>query len=266
MTELERPIRVILEGPDCCGKTTLAGKLPGVRIHHGPLLNLDGHEFFYKMIHSLNNYDIIDRCWISEFIYGKQYRGETRIDPIHCRMFNRVAYSRGFVILRCLTDLETVLNTFLDRDEYLDNTDILAKIYNKYKLMHTGCITINFNYKFQSLKTVLRIIKEVSPDINTGPGIGHQVKSISNLVIAPEFGINYNDESYEYAITKYFYDRGISEFYLYWVKPEHLHLVNLSDYKSVYVPEHSSSISLLNQLRDIPHTFIPGDHYASNFS
>ena len=79
---------VILEGPDGAGKTSLSetlrehlqkSKMTHV-VKHGPYNGISPEElcriYFRSMSHALtyNDHVILDRCWLSEPIYGNVYR------------------------------------------------------------------------------------------------------------------------------------------------------------------------------------------------
>ena len=105
---------IILEGPDGGGKTTLAETLRAQLqsngmthvIKHGPYKGVQSEDlckiFFRSMSQALTYDDhvIMDRSWLSEPIYGNVYRkGENRVDMPRRRMLERVALSRGAVVV-----------------------------------------------------------------------------------------------------------------------------------------------------------------------
>ena len=85
---------IIVEGPDGCGKSTMVRALQAKReienvktVHHGPYLEKCRSELLQTYLASINsfkedkNFDIMimDRCWVSEFIYGPIVRGSSRL-------------------------------------------------------------------------------------------------------------------------------------------------------------------------------------------
>lgn len=156
---------IILEGPDGGGKTTLAetlrSRLQNDRmthvVKHGPYKGVASEDlckiYFRSMSQALTYDDnvIMDRSWLSEPIYGQVYRkGENRIDMPRWRMLERVALSRGAVVIQCQPDYEDCAKTFLHRheDEYLDTLGQLKEVYDAYELLqqHTCLPVIHYDY------------------------------------------------------------------------------------------------------------------------
>lgn len=165
---------IILEGPDGGGKTTLAEalrhRLQSDRmthvIKHGPYKGVKSEDlckmFFRSMSQALTYDDhvIMDRSWLSEPIYGEVYRnGENRVDMPRHRMLERVALSRGAVVIHCQPDLEVCIKTFSGRldDEYLDNVEQLKAVYQGYELldMKTCLPVIPYDYERDTLEGLL---------------------------------------------------------------------------------------------------------------
>lgn len=172
---------VILEGPDGGGKTTLAEQLRHVlqertmvhSIKHGPYKGVDSEQlckiYFRSMSQALTYDDtvILDRAWLSEPIYGEVYRnGADRVDTPRRRMLERVALSRGAVVVHCQPDIEVCLKTFKSRmdDEYLDNTEQLEAVYHGYEtLPQRTCLpVIPYDYERDTLEGLLHKLMDRS--------------------------------------------------------------------------------------------------------
>lgn len=156
---------VILEGPDGAGKTTLSetlrehlqkSKMTHV-VKHGPYNNISPEElcriYFRSMSHALtyNDHVILDRCWLSEPIYGNVYRdGKNRIDVPRRRMLERTALARGAVVVHCQPDFEVCLKAFSARldDEYLDTVKQLKQVYEEYDSLGQGTSLPVVHYDF----------------------------------------------------------------------------------------------------------------------
>ena len=143
---------IILEGPDGGGKTTLAERLRqffGTHrmthvMKHGPYIGMSTEDlcktYFRSMTQALTYDDhvIMDRSWLSEPIYGTVYRnGANRVDLPRRRMLERVALSRGAVVVHCQPDLSLCVDTFKQRKgiEYLDTTEQLGAVYEAYETL-----------------------------------------------------------------------------------------------------------------------------------
>ena len=172
---------IILEGPDGGGKTTLAETLRAQLqsngmthvIKHGPYKGVQSEDlckiFFRSMSQALtyNDHVIMDRSWLSEPIYGSVYRkGENRVDMPRRRMLERVALSRGAVVVQCQPDFEVCAKTFMSRidDEYLDTIGQLKQVYDEYEqLPQRTCLpVIQYDYTSGTLSELLQQLNDKS--------------------------------------------------------------------------------------------------------
>lgn len=149
---------VILEGPDGCGKTTLANKLIELNNGVGEYIHAT-YRFKNKMplYHaailrkalklSKNKLVIIDRLHISEYIYAKVFRGGTKW-PWQLRVFNCICDSLNIPIVICIpSSLERGIQWFeqvkKDRYEMFDNITEIIKEYIDYVKHNKGFIIYN---------------------------------------------------------------------------------------------------------------------------
>lgn len=172
---------LILEGPDGAGKTTLAETLRqrfqgNGMVHivkHGPYTGIEPEHlcriYFRAMSPALTFDDtvIMDRSWISEPIYGEVYRnGQNRIDMPRKRMLERVALSRGVVVIHCQPDFETCAETFEKRpdEEYLDDINQLEQVYEEYEALPliTNLPTVHYDYTCDTVDELLDKVAKVS--------------------------------------------------------------------------------------------------------
>jgi thymidylate kinase len=172
---------LILEGPDGAGKTTLAETLRqrfqgNGMVHivkHGPYTGVESEHlcriYFRAMSPALTFDDtvIMDRSWISEPIYGEVYRnGQNRIDLPRKRMLERVALSRGAVVIHCQPDFETCAETFEKRpdEEYLDDISQLEQVYEEYEALPliTNLPTVRYDYTRDTVDELLDKVAKVS--------------------------------------------------------------------------------------------------------
>lgn len=105
---------VILEGPDCTGKSTLARKLVetfnGVYIHAtwSEQLARAMWDYHLQIVNDAvrqcdDRLVVVDRLWLSEVIYGAVYRGGSKI-PHEGRMLDRILRSYGALNVICLPE------------------------------------------------------------------------------------------------------------------------------------------------------------------
>lgn len=134
---------IILEGPDGSGKSTIAAAIAkrlGVLVdHHGPYLRESQitHHYLTSMqpVILSDNHVVMDRCWISEHIYGRVYReGLNRISMHDELMLNGIAAELHATFIICLPPLEVCLRNYRERKalEYLDNEDQLKYVWGMY--------------------------------------------------------------------------------------------------------------------------------------
>lgn len=138
----------IFEGPDGGGKSTLAQKWfkPGdaALFNHGPYLNRTGQEIVTAYAHDIEYAKttgrpvIMDRCWVSEFIYGPIMRGEDRIDTSMRQVLETQAKEAHAVLIICLPSFESCRTAYMSRRhlEYLDNEEQLLNVYKGYRRYH----------------------------------------------------------------------------------------------------------------------------------
>lgn len=172
---------VILEGPDGGGKTQLADALrqrmqQSRVVHtakHGPYTGVAPADlcriYFRAMTPALTHDEhvIMDRSWVSESIYGDVYRsGVNRVDMQRRRMLERIALSRGAVLVVCQPPFENCAKTFLlrEKDEYLDNLSQLKAVYEAYDSLGQNMALpfVHYDYTRDNVDTLLGVIKERS--------------------------------------------------------------------------------------------------------
>lgn len=163
----------IFEGPDGSGKTTAAteyAKRTGARlIHCGPLPRLTakglGRYYLEAMAPALDGYQdvVLDRCWASEPVYGKVFRGgKDRLGAAGRRLLERVALRCDARLVLCLPPEETCLGHWRKRRaaglEYLDKENQLSHVWREYAARYasgelTQLHTYVYDYSVPSAET-----------------------------------------------------------------------------------------------------------------
>lgn len=158
---------IILEGPDCGGKTTLATELMkrlsnSVKIHHGPFPRVNRQQLprFYleSMQPMLDRWHglVMDRSWLSEQVYGPVFRGSNRVDDVCRRHLERIAMRHGAVVVLCLPPWEKVREKWAERKgldpkaEMLENEDQLREVYDRYNKLETDLPVVRYDYTTQA--------------------------------------------------------------------------------------------------------------------
>jgi len=160
---------VILDGPDACGKTTLANRLiekyGGEYIHatykfakkmplyHGALLRRALKKAKKHLV-------IIDRLHVSEYIYAKVFRGGTPW-PWMLPMFNNICRDLSIPIIICVPEtfergVEWFTETKKERYEMYDDMKNVLKEYIEYAKTHN---VITYNRDKNEFERVDEIIR-----------------------------------------------------------------------------------------------------------
>lgn len=147
----------IFEGPDGGGKTTAAieyAKETGAHyVHLGSFPSLrEGLARMYveaMMPAILGHADVVmDRCWMSEPIYGSIYRGAPRLTGVEVRMLERLAMRCATVVVRCMTTKDEMLNHWRGRlaSELVKDETKMRAIIDAYVNMPTSLPLVEWNY------------------------------------------------------------------------------------------------------------------------
>jgi thymidylate kinase len=173
-------MNLIIEGPDCSGKSTLiaAAFADFCVIHNGVYKSpTDAFNRFMQQIpsvHNAVNHPILiwDRNYPSELIYGDIYRQKTltaeqteEVETAHLAM--------GTIVVLCLPPRDVVLAAWRDRknhgQEYVEMEDsfnlILDAYYENFSdICQLPCII--YDYTTMSVEDLMDSIKEMEMSLN----------------------------------------------------------------------------------------------------
>lgn len=148
---------VILEGPDGAGKSTLAKALQAefpksVLLHNGPQAGLSSTDlynaYFTQLRKAAQQPVILDRCWVSENVYGPIHRGVSRLTPWQTQSLEAEALGLGALLIMCRPSFKKCLVAFESgREEMLKSRDALWDVYNTYESVKTGLPTVIYDYR-----------------------------------------------------------------------------------------------------------------------
>lgn len=139
---------IIIEGPDCTGKTTLATALmnAGGRCrfdyrHEGPPpRSTTALRHYAGVLARLNEPTILDRFHLGELVYGPLVRGSSGLSPYALRLLRRVVNGLGVRIVLCLCDYDTALATWkhrqADGNEFLDDEHKYSSSFASFERLH----------------------------------------------------------------------------------------------------------------------------------
>lgn len=158
---------VLFEGPDGSGKTLIATTFAAVNdaeyIHFGPMK--DEKYFAAEMFRAMQSAliegrDVVmDRCWISEIIYGTVYRnGAVRLSAGDVADLERYASWCGGIIVMCLPSFSLVKETFNSRREIemLDSVDQLRAVYDGYCQFHSHRLPM-VTHNYADSESIVRV-------------------------------------------------------------------------------------------------------------
>lgn len=132
---------VVLEGPDCSGKTQLAERLAiefGFKVVHTGRPGKDEDLFVSytdRLIEALSDDQpvVFDRLHIGETVYGPVMRKTDLLGPLGLRLIDRVIAARNVKTVICLLERSTYIPRFTNRgDDYVKDSVKAIKIYNQY--------------------------------------------------------------------------------------------------------------------------------------
>lgn len=131
-------MRLILEGPDCAGKSTMAKDL-------AERLQLDIIKSTYYGPKTSDAYRerlachdaVIDRCWISEVIYSKYFGYDSSVDDFTDKLLNDCCVKMRIPIVVMLPPIDLIIYRMRERgDDFYSvvapNVHAIYKDYEEY--------------------------------------------------------------------------------------------------------------------------------------
>lgn len=180
---------IILEGPDCGGKSTLAKELElrgYAVIHTGPPGSTPPYESYFSALQHLttrvkagidNRPVVFDRFHLGERVYGKVLRENDRLGPVYHRMLDRILLGLGAVLVYCTTDEADMLKKWKQRNaegkELVTDSGVYQELFQEYEF-HFGTQSIEwhtYDYRYSTPDDLLETVNASYVE-NKGPGIG----------------------------------------------------------------------------------------------
>ena len=142
-------MRLILEGPDCAGKSTMAKELAerlGLDIikstYHGP-------KYKSAYVKHLECHDVvIDRCWISEVIYSKYFVRRSEVDDFTDRMLCDICVKRNIPIVVMLPPIDVIIQRMMYRGDDFYSV-VFPNVHAIYKDYEYYCASRPFIHVFR---------------------------------------------------------------------------------------------------------------------
>jgi len=170
---------IILEGPDCAGKSSLA-KVVFNDWHYK-------HQGVYKtdpMVETIIQSDVCmdatvwDRLHLGEQVYGPVYRGDDKLGMACLRMTERYLLRKRSVVIRCLPPWENVRAEFeqrLNEEMFGRGDDWQLKLrgqYSGYERLKTHLRMWDWDYTTDDPVKLRDQVLAGLPEHDSGPGVG----------------------------------------------------------------------------------------------
>jgi thymidylate kinase len=163
MTAIKRHQFVIVEGPDCSGKSTLVERLKNTLCWDSKYLrHAEGNQFFrYLREYAHGETIVFDRSHFSEEVYSKMWRGGSPFCKNEKKILYDICNMYGLIIF-CLPAVENMKERYKKRGFSQQIT--LGELKKSYELFleeskHAHIIYHSENY--DELETILVKIKEM---------------------------------------------------------------------------------------------------------
>lgn len=200
------PPVIVLEGPDCGGKTTLANWLVKNHdcqlVHTGPPQGLPFQEYMSQLMDvdlkrrmGMDTRPVVfDRLHLGERVYGPIVRDNDRLGPYYNRMLDRVLLGFGAVIVYCAPcDRQLTVDEWRKRaaegKELITNEGLFEKVLQEYQSLMVKQIVSLAMYDYTAPNAELNLIERVQTYgafPNEGPGIGHWSPGKSTLLVGEQ--------------------------------------------------------------------------------
>ncbi len=199
---------IIIEGPDGAGKSRLVENLVKLLdgrglvevAHHGPYPGEKRIADHYlasfaagrEQYQPAPDYVILDRCWLSELVYGPIFREAVRLSSAELRILTRAALGCETVVVYALPGADVCVKNMAGRekDNYLTaRPDRFKRLYAAYRdqwrelMKLTGLPTIVYNYAADpNARGLAQLLPHRALPPNLGPGAGSWKRGVYLLV------------------------------------------------------------------------------------
>lgn len=158
---------IILEGPDCTGKTTFAKMLEWhyqYEYHHEGVPNPKWRLYtrFSNQLKDAFSSDldhVFDRHFIGEWVYGPRHRGHAQYE---LEVFEELLKAVEAKIVLFNTDWETQLETWKSRrdSEWTQDESVLRRDYERWLKVPDHLDVIHFDYAKDSYAWLVELLGE----------------------------------------------------------------------------------------------------------
>jgi len=161
-------IRVIIEGPDCSGKSTLVERVKNtLKWDSRYLRHKDGDQFErYLFEYASVNQVVFDRGHLSESVYSKLWRGGSPFSNKQKEILNKICCEKTLLIFAC-PSIKIIKNRYLSRNYgqqiKLEELELSRKLFIKEFKSLTKIVYKSKDYgELENLlKKINQIVEEV---------------------------------------------------------------------------------------------------------
>lgn len=186
---LGKNIMIVLEGPDNCGKTTLANALSSaldLPVVHSEKPDFDNNGQLRLEWMARNPYTIYDRAsCISEAVYGPICRNGSVYGREHWQILSRFLSHNPFIIFcECSKSRALQFNGREDMEGVHENAEALYDRYREVMVKvekissHTQAVVYKYNYEVDSPNNIVQLCKMY---INSRLEIANIINQIGEL-------------------------------------------------------------------------------------
>lgn len=141
---------IIIEGADKAGKTTLGQEIAskfGYEYRHFGKPGPNPAQEYAEALLSVNTPQVWDRGFIGELVYGPLLRGRNTIDPFRLLILERLARSKGAILIHANPDLAVVKRRYDEEGDPLITANENVIAYNKFQELANATSLMKFEYR-----------------------------------------------------------------------------------------------------------------------
>ena len=150
---------VVLEGPDKCGKSTLAAKL---RDEHGFTIvkcsvpDKDPYLYFMEKLDEAQGDVVLDRFAYSGMVYGPIYRNKSDLTPGQLRNLELKLMSRNALVIYCYDNVKAIQKRFKTEHETYAKEQDVKRLLDGFALAMLKCRLPVFYHQMQTKRDYTR--------------------------------------------------------------------------------------------------------------
>lgn len=162
-THPQKILRVIVEGPDCSGKSLLVDRIKNVlKWDSKSLRHKEGNQYFRYLKEYSQEEIVLDRSHFSENVYAKLWRGGSPFSKQEKSILNEISTTNSLVIF-ALPTLRTMKKRYSSRNfsQQISFNDLAkSRLLFLKELRQTRALIYN-SRDFDELEQILNKVKEL---------------------------------------------------------------------------------------------------------